>query len=130
MKSHHVLLVEDDPDDIELFQEALRETEIPHFVDVLAEGDRVIPALKAAEKLPDIIVLDLNLPKTPGKDVLKELKSLPTLSTIPVVILTTSNSRNDMEECLRFGAEKFLTKPVNTDGFKEMAEEIFRISNR
>jgi CheY-like chemotaxis protein len=129
MKSYHVVLVEDDPDDIELFKEALKETEIPHDVHVIMQGDIVLDHLVKKEKKPDIIVLDLNIPKRPGKEILGLLKSSAEFKKIPVVILTTSSSRADMEFCLKGGAEKFITKPVNSEGFEIMAKTIFSIAS-
>ena len=67
MKSYHVVLVEHDPDDIELFKEALKETEIPHDVHVIMQGDIVLEQLEKKQEKPDVIVLDLNIPKRPGK---------------------------------------------------------------
>lgn len=128
MKLYHIVLVEDDPDDIELFKEALKETEIPHEVQVIMQGDMVLDYLKKVKEKPDIIVLDLNVPKTPGKEILGLLKSSPDLKEIPVVILTTSSSKADMEFCMEAGAEKFITKPVNTDGFEQMAKTIFSVA--
>ena len=124
MKICHILLVEDDPDDIELFQDAMKENGVKHRVDVIMQGDRVLPYLEKNGKHPDVIVLDLNLPKMPGKEILKLLKSSPEFTRVPVIILTTSNTKTDVDDCLSFGAEKFITKPVNTEGFREMAKTI------
>jgi CheY-like chemotaxis protein len=124
MKICHILLVEDDLDDIELFQEAMRENGPEHKVDVIMQGDRVLPYLEKKGQQPDVIVLDLNLPKMPGKEILKLLKSSPEFARIRVIILTTSNTKMDVEDCLDLGAEKFITKPVNTEGFREMAKTI------
>src|SRR5687767_309543 len=74
MKSYQILLVEDDPDDIELFKETLGDNGSPLEVHVIMQGDQVLPYLKEKENLPDLVVLDLNLPKTPGKEILKLLK--------------------------------------------------------
>lgn len=129
MKSNHILLVEDDSDDIELFREALEDGELRQKIEVIMQGDQVIPYLENSKTLPDIIVLDLNVPKTPGKEILSLLKASDSFRDIPVVILTTSNSKNDIEECLEKGAEKFITKPVNTEGFRQMKKSILEIAS-
>ena len=128
MKLYHIVLVEDDPDDIELFKESLKDTQIPHQVHVIMQGDQVLDHLEKRKEKPDIIVLDLNVPKTPGKEILVLLKSSEVFKEIPVVILTTSSSKADMEFCMKSGAEKFITKPVNSDGFESMARTIFSIA--
>ena len=127
MKMQHILLVEDDLDDIELFKEALEVTGKPHEIRVITAGDEVLPYLEKTDRLPDIIILDLNLPKRPGKEILALLKSSDRLKQIPVVILTTSNAKADHDDCIRGGAKKFITKPVNSEGFKLMAAGIFDV---
>lgn len=127
MKLYQILLVEDDPDDIELFKEALSDNGTPHEVQVIMDGDLVLDHLMERKSLPDLVVLDLNVPKTPGKEILKLLKSTEAYNSIPVIILTTSRSKTDMEECYAAGAEKFITKPVNTEGFDSMAQSIFSL---
>jgi CheY-like chemotaxis protein len=129
MKTNHILLVEDDSDDIELFREALNDGGLLRKIDVIMQGDQVIPFLQKSKSLPDVIVLDLNVPKTPGKEILSLLKASDLYRDIPVVILTTSNSKIDMEECLDRGAKKFITKPVNTEGFQRMSKSILEIAS-
>jgi CheY-like chemotaxis protein len=128
MDMRHIVLVEDDPDDIELFKEALTDSEIPHHVHVIMQGDQVLPYLGQLNKLPDIMVLDLNVPKTPGKEILRLLKSSSAYNHIPVVILTTSSSKKDMDDCLDGGAKIFITKPVSSEGFEKMATTIFSLT--
>lgn len=130
MEIPRILLVEDDHDDIELFVEALKETGTPHTVSIIMQGDQVIPSLEIQKLLPDLIVLDLNLPKMPGKEILDSLKSNSRLRHIPVIILTTSRSKQDIEDCLERGAMKFITKPVDSGGFGKMAGTIFTMLSR
>lgn len=128
-KSLQILLVEDDPDDVELFREALNDNKVSHSIDVIMQGDEVIPHLEQSSSLPEIILLDLNLPKVHGKEILRVLKSGNTYKDIPVVILTTSSTKSDVDYCLMIGAEKFITKPTNTDGFDQLVTSILEIAS-
>src|SRR6185436_12762479 len=116
-RSLQILLIEDDPDDVELFREALVDNKVLHAIDVIMQGDEVMPHFQRSSVRPEVILLDLNLPKIHGKEILKMLKSGDATKDIPVVILTTSSARTDVEYCLNAGAEKFVTKPTNTEGF-------------
>ena len=128
-KSLQILLVEDDPDDVELFREALKDNQILHSIDVVMQGDEVIPHLEKSSVLPEVILLDLNLPKVPGKELLKVLKSGEPFKNVPVVILTTSSSKADMEYCMCEGAEQFITKPTDKEGFDRMVTTIVEIAS-
>jgi len=121
--SCHILLIEDDTDDIDLLRSSFKHEQFEVDWDVLTEGDKVVPWLNASKKLPNIIIMDLNLPKMHGRDILKALKA-SRFQNIPVVILTTSSSRDDIDFCLRNGAEKFFTKPTTTKGFAEIVNFI------
>lgn len=119
MKTVHILLVEDDPDDIELMQEAFHDSRIPFTMESVIQGDKVMPYLETCKRFPDVILLDLNLPKMHGHEVLKHLKTTDRVRNIPVVILSTSSAREDIEYCLKTGAEKFLTKPSTVAEFND-----------
>ncbi len=93
-------------------------------MDVVSTGDKVISWLEKCGSLPNIIVLDLNLPKMHGRDVLKLLKGHHSFKTIPVMVLTTSSSTDDIEFCLNAGAEKYLSKPSTIEGFKVITDTI------
>ncbi|MFN8308868.1 MAG: response regulator [Chitinophagales bacterium] len=125
-----LLLVEDDPDDIELFKELLSSHHVEHHLNVIIRGDEVLPYLEKCTTLPTEIILDLNLPKMHGKEVLKALKRHPRFHQIPVIILTTSAAKKDVEDCLNSGAEKFLTKPTNTSGFKNMIDAVVKVGQQ
>ena len=126
-KSLQILLIEDDPDDVELFREALNDNHVLHDMHVVMQGDEVIPHLQQSSTLPEVILLDLNLPKIHGKEILKTLKSGDAFKDIPVVILTTSSAKTDIEFCLNAGAEKFITKPTNTEGFDQLVTAVIDI---
>jgi len=113
----YILHVEDDADDAELLQDAFKDNGISVCIEVVTTGDKVMPLLTQGTRLPDVIVMDLNLPKIHGKDVLKALKANEKLKSIPVVILTTSSSADDKAYCIQNGADKFITKPYTAEGF-------------
>lgn len=123
-----ILLVEDDPDDVELMQEALAANKVGYEMETINQGDRVLPYLKVCKKFPDVIILDLNIPKLHGREVLKELKASTELKNIPVAILTTSAAASERENCLTAGADLFLTKPSSVHGFNEMVSSILNIA--
>lgn len=128
MNKISILLVEDDPDDIELMQEALQDNKVHFNMVTINQGDRVMKHLELNKQLPDIILLDLNLPKLHGREVLLRIKESSLFKNIPVVILTTSSSVLEKEYCLKAGASSFITKPSTVDGFNETVEEIVSIA--
>jgi DNA-binding response OmpR family regulator len=123
-----ILLIEDDIDDVDLLKEALNDNNVHYEMEVIMEGDKVYPYLKDTEKLPGIIVMDLNLPKTDGKEILQEIKSSSPLINIPIVILTTSSSKEDMDYCHRMGINKFITKPATIDGWNSTISSILDVA--
>lgn len=124
----NILLVEDDQDDVELMQDALRDNDVQFTMDVVRQGDKVIPHLKACKNLPNVILLDLNLPKMHGREVLSRIKLSSDFRHIPVAILTTSSSQTEKEFCLSAGATHFLTKPSTVEGFNKTIETILKIA--
>lgn len=117
-----ILLVEDNPGDIRLTQEALKEGTIRNELHVVKDGVEAIEFLKRKGKYithptPDIILLDLNLPRKDGREVLAEIKSDENLKLIPVIILTTSDADLDIQKSYKLHANCFITKPVDLDQF-------------
>jgi len=127
-KQLHILLVEDDDDDIELLKEALTDNNVNCQVDVVNCGDKVISFIEKSFHFPDIILLDLNLPKMHGREVLKSLKSRDSMKNIPVVIHSTSSSQEDKDYCLSEGARSFITKPTTSEGFTKTVSAILKYS--
>lgn len=123
-----ILLVEDDMDDIMLLKAALQENKVACTVDVVTEGDKVNGYLDGAKELPHIIVLDFNLPKKHGKEILREIKSDSRYSSIPVVVLTTSSSKEDMDYSYQHGANHFITKPTSVSGFNKAVNILFELA--
>jgi len=123
-----ILLIEDDMDDIDLLKDALNESKVPYHIDVIMEGDKVYNYLESLKTLPGVIVMDLNLPKTDGKEILHELKSSFHLTQIPIIILTTSSSKADIDYCNRMGIRKFITKPATMEGWNTTIDSIINVA--
>jgi two-component system, chemotaxis family, response regulator Rcp1 len=124
-----VLLVEDSPGDVRLTREAFKDAKVYLNLHVASDGAEAMAFLNregehANSPRPDLILLDLNLPKKDGREVLKEIKESPTLKSIPVVILTTSASDADILRSYRLHANCYITKPVGLDGFLEVVRSI------
>ena len=118
----NVLLVEDNPGDVRLTQEAFKEAKISIKLDVTMDGVDAIKFLrKEAEysgvNTPDLILLDLNLPKKDGREVLKEIKTDNLLKKIPVVVLTTSNAEQDIMKSYNLHVNCYINKPVDFEKF-------------
>jgi CheY-like chemotaxis protein len=117
-----VLLVEDSPGDVRLTREALKDAEVQINLHVAADGIEAMCFLNregayADSPRPDLILLDLNLPRKDGREVLKEIKQSVAFKSIPVVILTTSASSADVTQSYNLHANCYITKPVALDGF-------------
>lgn len=121
-------MVEDDQDDVELMQDALRDNDIDFTMNVVKQGDKVIPYLQTCKNFPNVILLDLNLPKMHGREILSRIKLSEEFGHIPVAILTTSSSQSEKEFCLSAGATHFLTKPSTVEGFNKTIQTILKIA--
>lgn len=122
-----ILLVEDRLIDIDLTRRALERRQVLNPLQVARDGEEAIAFFdrwEAGEPLPICILLDLRMPKMNGLEVLRRLKSHPKFSTIPVVILTTSNEDTDIEEAYKLGCNSYIVKPVDFDKFVDVAAKI------
>jgi len=124
-----ILLVEDNPGDARLTREALRDAKVRNNLHVAADGVEALAFLRregkhAAVPKPDLILLDLNLPKKDGREVLDEIKRDDRLRHIPVVILTTSQAERDIAESYRLRANAYVTKPVDLEQFLKVVRSI------
>jgi two-component system, chemotaxis family, response regulator Rcp1 len=124
-----VLLVEDSPGDVRLTQEAFKDAKVHIDLRVAVDGVEAMAFLGRQGKhvdapRPDLILLDLNLPRKDGREVLAEIKGNPSLQTIPVVILTTSGSEADILKSYVLHANCYITKPVNLEGFLKVVKSI------
>ena len=124
-----VLMVEDNPGDVRLTQEALHEAKVRNNIHVVADGVEALAFLQrqgryASAPRPDVILLDLNLPKKDGREVLAEIKADPNLRRIPVVVLTSSEAEEDILKAYNLYANAYVTKPVDLDKFIAVARSI------
>jgi len=123
-----IFLIEDDVDDIELLQDAL--AGISHDLHIANDGDAAIDLIKSGSIVPDIIILDLNLPKIHGREVLHEIKSFDAYRHIPLVVLTTSSANEDITYAYENGANKYLIKPHTGDELKEIVKTILQLAEK
>jgi CheY-like chemotaxis protein len=124
-----ILLVEDNPGDVRLTKEALRDGKVRNNLNVAKDGVEALEFLRregrhANAPRPDLILLDLNLPRMSGREVLAEIKQDPELSTIPVVVLTTSQAEQDIVKAYELNANCYVTKPVDLDQFITVVKSI------
>ena len=124
-----ILLVEDSPGDVRLTVEALAEAKVTNTLHVVEDGVEAMDFLNrrgryAAAPRPDLILLDLNLPRKDGREVLAEIKKDPKIKHIPVVVLTTSKAEHDVFRSYSLHANCYITKPVDFDQFIEVVKSI------
>ncbi len=124
----NVLLVEDDPGDVLMTREAFDEL-LNNQLEVVTDGDAAISYLRkvdpyTAARTPDLILLDLNLPRRDGREVLAEIKADPSVAHIPVVVLTTSSADDDILRSYQLHANAYVTKPVDFDNFISAIRQI------
>src|SRR3990172_5707891 len=124
-----ILMVEDNPADIRLTQEAFKDAKVLNEMHVVEDGEEAIAFLRregeyAGAPRPDLILLDLNLPKKDGREVLEEIKSDPDLKRIPVVVLTTSEDQRDVLKAYDMHVNAYYPKPVNLDQFMKIVEAV------
>jgi CheY-like chemotaxis protein len=124
-----VLLVEDDPGDVLLIREAFSEQKVGNVLSVVSDGVEAMEYVRgdgayAGSERPDLVLLDLNLPRKSGAEVLTEIKDDPALSTIPVIVLTTSEAEEDVLRSYKAHANAYITKPVDFDRFREIVHKI------
>ncbi len=124
-----ILLVEDNPADVLLMEEALLEGKLSNNLSAVTNGDDAVDFLKKRGRFrdavrPDLIMLDLNLPRKDGREVLAEVKNDADLKKIPIVIMTTSRSQDDIERTYSLHANAYVTKPVGVRQFFEVVQKI------
>jgi CheY-like chemotaxis protein len=134
MKPHAILLVEDNPADIKITQRALRESASVVELIVVRDGQDAVEyllrqgphAASPGWRCPDLILLDLNLPRLTGREVLERIRETPALRAIPVVVLSTSHRQEDVLDLYRAGANTYIEKPQDFARFVEVLQAIRR----
>ena len=131
MNRTEVLLVEDNAADVRLLQEVLRRSEASCNLHVARDGEEAMRMLRRQDSysnlpVPDLVLLDLNLPVKSGREVLAEVKQDPVLRRIPVVVLTTSQAESDVMACYDLHANSYITKPVDLGEFERVVQDIER----
>ena len=129
-----ILMVEDDPEDQALTRKALKTSKLRNQLFVADDGEQALDYLyrrgqfsdPASSPRPDLILLDLNMPKVDGRAVLKQIKEDPALASIPVVVLTTSSQEEDILRSYDLGVNSYITKPVRMDGFVKAIRDLER----
>ncbi len=132
MKEALILLVEDNEMDVELTMDAFRENRLVNHIEVAHDGEEALAYLlgkgdfadRLRHPLPDIILLDLKMPKVDGFEVLKIVKSTPTIKRIPTIILTSSKDEGDRIMGYDSGANSYLVKPVSFEGFLDIVKQV------
>ena len=124
-----ILLIEDNPGDIRLTQEALKDARMSNNLSVAEDGVEALAYLRgegphAGAPRPDLILLDLNLPRIDGREILEEIKADANLRRIPVVVLTTSSDEQDIAACYDLHANCYITKPVDLNQFLAILKSI------
>lgn len=132
LKLARILLVEDSSADADFFQEVMEANKIQYQLQVFQDGEAALNFLLTNEEqkkiqLPDLIFLDLNLPKVNGKELLRNIKSRENLSSIPVVILSGSNNINDIKEVDSLGATDYIVKPISFPKLQQIVSSINNI---
>lgn len=124
-----ILMVEDNPGDVQLTSENLADCKILHELHVARDGIEALEFLRGEGSFsgvprPDLVLLDLNLPRKDGREVLAEMKTDPALRSIPVVVLTSSSAEEDVLRSYDLQASAYVTKPVDLDGFSKIVKGI------
>ncbi|MEU5941384.1 response regulator [Micromonospora sp. NPDC047548] len=124
-----ILVVDDDPGDVLMIEEALEDSEIDKVIDVVSDGQEAMEFLRregrhTEARRPDVILLDLNMPRMDGRQVLGAVKQDDDLRTIPIVVLTTSNADTDILGSYPLQANAYVTKPIDLDDFNDVARRI------
>ncbi len=127
--SIEILLVEDDPGDVDLTREALKDAKLALTLNVVGDGEQALAYLRRERRYahaarPDLIILDFNLPRKDGREVLAEVKGDAALKSIPIVVVTSSDAEADILRSYDLGANCYVTKPLGLEQFLQVVREI------
>ena len=127
LRNRPILLVEDNPMDVDLTLRAFKRGHLVNPIEVARDGEETlawIPRWEAGEPLPLVILLDINLPRLDGLEVLRQLREHPVSQALPVVVMTSSSEDRDIQAAYRLHANSYIIKPVDFDKFMEVAMQI------
>ncbi len=119
----HIVVADDDRDDLDFFRDALKDNCPDIKVTVAEDGSELLFMLNKIT-LPDVIVLDLNMPCISGKDCLKAIRKDDKYKKVPIIIYSTSSNTNDVEECLQYGANHYITKPSSMQAISTLVKKL------
>lgn len=131
LRKFYILIAEDDPDDRFLLKSAFEESGYPDAIKFVENGVELIQHLKEAteqkhvNEFPAFVLLDLNMPKKDGREVLKEIKENKTLKKIPVIIFTTTKNENEINKCYELGANSYVVKPLVFDELVKIIKGLY-----
>ncbi len=119
-----LILIEDNPGDVELMRTALEEAGLRASLHVAEDAPRAFTLMSTLERIPDLVVLDLNLPRVSGRELLTRIRDGSRWRDVPIVVLTSSESEHEMESCLHLGASAYKVKPALFDGYVAFARSL------
>ena|SRR5579883_2931726 len=127
----HILVIEDNKADVFLIREAIREAQLEVELHVVHDGDKAIRFLADAGSdgvpCPDLVILDINLPRKSGDEVLEQMRSMPKCAAAPVIVVTSSSSDQDRREMARLGADAYFSKSSEYDEFMQLGQVVSRL---
>lgn len=123
-----IILIEDDIDDVEILQDALDHHHVKFTMTVLKDGSAAIQFCKRAEYTPDIIIMDFNLPRVHGREVVSMIRSTPQFNSTPILILSTSSSKEDISFAYGAGADRYLVKPTTLESINATVKVIIEMA--
>ena len=124
MKIEHVVIADDDDDDVELLNESITHYSPSVQVKVVSDGNELLEYLNSALLLPEVVILDLHMPKYNGIECLRTIRAIERFTDIIIVVFSSSSYREDRDECLSLGANYYVTKPAELDRVMQFAEAV------
>lgn len=128
-KEIKIVLIEDDADDVELLQESLDTHKIDYTLTVIKDGSAAVQFCETASFLPDIIIMDFNLPRVHGRDVINKIRCNKIFAQVPILILSTSSSKEDITYAYEVGADRYLVKPATIEAINETVRTIVELAS-
>lgn len=128
-KKIRIVLIEDDADDVELLQDALNNNNVSYSITVLKDGSAAAAFCESSDILPDIIIMDFNLPRIHGREVINLIRCKAKFANVPILVLSTSTAKEDMAYATKVGADKYLVKPATLEAIQQTVDTILKMVN-